>query len=310
MEGFIADVGGGVWRLPPLIAWDMKYGLGEQADSFEASFLAGGDFYDTVHGCCRFYAGHQGKRVFTGVIDEYELTAGEEGAVTTIYGRSLQALLMDNEALRASYWGANLDTILENHVYPYGITEVQRADMAAASRLDVAVGYSQWRVLKEYCAFCGGVRPRFNREGTLLLDGSSGESYVIDQATAVTAQTVTERRWGVISEAVIYRRGAVATAHNEEFEARGGSARRIISVPRHTGYDAMRYTGSYQISQSAKNAYVCRVTLPTACAAFAGDRVTVVWSPLGVTGSFSVSESRCLGDGDGAVTILDMIREE
>ena len=49
-----------------------------------------------------------------------------------------------------------------------------------------------------------------------------------------------------------------------------------------------------------------RVTLPQCFAAFPGDRVTAVQTPLGVRGDFTVESSRSFADGTGAGTVMEL----
>ena len=306
MTGYLSDTGGTVWRLPTLLSWDVTHGLGEPSDCFEVSFLYAPDMADALYKACRFRAEYNGKTVFTGVVDEYELTADENGMTVSINGRGLAALLMDNEAEAAEYYGAGLDFIIARHVTPWGITDIRKKAMDAAPVFRVTSGDSQWKILREFCRFCGNAFPRFTRDGVLLLDGSQGDAYKVDLSTAVTAQTFRDTRSGVISEVLVKNRGASAVVENQVFKARGGCARRVINVPRYTGYDAMRHTGAWQIEQSRRGARVCGITLPRPFAAFAGDEVTLYSSPLGITGAYEVMESRTRAGGGGAETVLKL----
>lgn len=308
MTGYLTDGAGNVWRLPALLSWDVTHGLGEPSDCFAVRFLYAPDMAGILYAASRFFAEYGGKTVFTGVVDEYEITADETGMTASVNGRGLAALLLDNEAEAAEYYGASLDFILERHVVPCGITEIRKKAMGAASVFRVTSGESEWKVLREFCRFCGGVLPRFTKEGVLLLDGAEGDLLWLDAASGA-AQTFRGTRSGVISEVLVKTaRGMSVPVENTAFKARGGSARRIVTVPRYTGYDAMRYTGAWQIEQSERDAEVFCVTLPEPFAAFAGDVVTLSGSPLGMAGTFTVSESRTRTGGDGAETNLKLVR--
>lgn len=75
----------------------------------------------------RFAAEEDGERVFTGVVDEVCCGWDEDGARLSVSGRSMAALLLDNEALGCDYQTATLADILRDHVTPYGI-QVGRTD--------------------------------------------------------------------------------------------------------------------------------------------------------------------------------------
>jgi prophage tail gpP-like protein len=308
MTGYLTDKAGTCWRLPALLEWDVTHGLGEPSDCFGVRFLYSPGMADALHAACRFRAEHDGRTVFTGVVDEYGITADEAGMTAAVNGRGLAALLMDNEAEAAEYFGAGLDFIIGRHVAPFGITDIRKKPMSTAAVFRVTSGESNWKALREFCRFCGGILPRFTRDGILLLDGSAGDSYVIGPQTALTGQTFRETRFGVVSEVLVKSGTASVTVENTAFKAAGGSARRVVNVPRHTGYDAMRYTGAWQIEQSEQESAVCGVTLAEPFAAFAGDIVTLRAGRLGITGEFQVAESRTKADGGGARTTLKLIR--
>jgi prophage tail gpP-like protein len=306
MTGYLTDYKSRVWQLPVLLSWDVSHGMGEPCDAFEVSFLYTADMADMLYGAVRFRAEHGGETVFTGVVDEYEVTADESGLLAVVRGRSLAALLLDNECEAAQYAGAGLDFILRRHVYPWGIKYVRTKRMPAVPSFTVKAGESQWGALREYCWFAGGVEPRFSRDGVLLLNGESGRRFSINQNTAVTSAAYRDDRYGVISQVLVKSRngGTAGVIANATYSSRGASCRRVLSMPRKTGYDAMRHTGQYQIARSARGKRVCRITLAALFAAFAGDIVALDYPPLGLSGNYKVYESRCWADKDSAGTQL------
>lgn len=308
MTGYLTSNKGAAWELPPLLSWDIKHGLGEPCDAFEVRFPYRKDMLDLLHGAARFRAAHGGGTVFTGVVDETEVTADESGLTAEVRGRGLAALLLDNECEAVQYASVSLDYILRHHVYPWGIGAVRTKAMPALAAFTVAAGDSQWTVLKKFCRFAGNVAPRFSRDGALLLTGEGGASLSIGADTAVTAAVIHDNRYGVISEALVKNkvRGTSETVKNAVCAARGASCRRVISVPRKTGGDAMRYTAQYQIEESEKGKRTVELTLPSLFAAFAGDSVALNYPPLGLRGNYRVYESRCWAEADGAGTVLTL----
>lgn len=310
MEAFIYDYAGRVWALPTLLRWDFSHGFCSPCDSFEARFLYEPSLLARLKAAFRFRAVHAGKTVFFGVVDEFEASADEGGCVCALRGRGMQALLLDSQAESAEYYGADAAYILSRHAAPLGLGEVdagalgdRRADLAVSS------GESHWSVLSRFAEFCLGVTPRFTPGGTLVLDGArSGNSLTVTAATPVTAQVFAQDRYGVISEAIVKNRalGTSLTVQNEDFLAMGGKRVRVVNVPRRTGFDAMRHTGAYQIEKSKAGFIRCRLTLPALFAAFPGDRALLQSTPLGVTGEFYVSASRCFANGTSAGTVLDL----
>ena len=64
--------------------------------------------------------------------------------------------------------------------------------------------------------------------------------------------------------------------------AKGGQCRRVIYTPGRSTWDAMRYTGEYQIRQSRQEEQAVTVELPGSFGAFPGDRVTLHLEKLGL----------------------------
>ncbi|HHU21915.1 MAG TPA: hypothetical protein GXZ52_00620 [Clostridiales bacterium] len=312
MTGYVSDCENNVYKLPALLDWELCYGWGEPCDAFRVVFLYEPEQLDMLSRSVRFWAEHEGERVFYGVVDEFEVRAGKEGMLAFLRGRGLAALLMDNEAEAAQYGWASLDFILDRHVYPWGITRVKADGFTGAAAFKVESGDSQWKVLRDYARLCCRVRPRFSKDGVLMLTREPGDIRSIDGHTAIISQMYRQRRYGVISSVLVKNRGGWASrlVENGDFLARGGNCRRVLNVPRNTGYDAMGYAGEYQIRQSELDSVLCRLTLPSLFAAFPGDVVRIKDSPLGISREFSVFESRCWANARDAGTEISLVRQE
>lgn len=90
---------------------------------------------------------------------------------------------------------------------------------------------------------------------------------------------------------------------NAPFRQIGGQRRHVLYMPRSTA-DTRRYTGEYQIAQSALEQEEVRAVLPLPFAAFPGDRAAVTLSRLGLSKVYEVVEARCRMDADGERTEL------
>ena len=62
---------------------------------------------------------------------------------------------------------------------------------------------------------------------------------------------------------------------NADFLARGGRARRVITMPERSSYQAMRYTGQCQLDKSASQLQRLEITVAEPFAAWPGDLVRV-----------------------------------
>lgn len=311
MTAYVIDPKGNQTELPVLLSWDLWHGFCSPCDSFELSFVYGPTSFETLRQAVRLHCVHEEETVFTGVVDETALSADSSGCIAVLRGRGMQALLLDNEAENAEYAGASAEFILSRHVTPFNIETANGSTMQnVKADLSVKSGDSHWSVVRKYTEFCAGVKPRFDREGVLHLDGKRGGNQIdITSQTPMSAQSYIQDRYGVISEVTVKNRvlGTAETIANESFRAMGGSCRRVVNVPRKTSFDAMRHTGTYQLAQSAEEFRVCELTLPTLFAAFPGDMAVLRETPLGISGSFLVWSSRCWADGKSAGTVLKLV---
>ena len=116
-----------------------------------------------------FTAWEDGQRVFQGVVDECECRFGDSGSTLTVSGRGMAALLLDNEAQAADYQTATAADILRDHVEPYGIQVAGGYRLPPVEGFSVASGSSEWQVLYDFARYHGGVAPRFDRQGRLVL---------------------------------------------------------------------------------------------------------------------------------------------
>lgn len=302
MIGRFYNSNGNAWQIEQFISFDICHGLGEPCDYYELSFPYDSSMLQKLSDSFRFVAVHGDETVFRGVVDEYTISIGEEyGAVVTVSGRSMAALLMDNEAEAASYGTLTLDTVIANHVKPWGIGTIRKKSMPPLYSFTVDSGDSQWSILKRYCRYSCGVQPRFSREGVLLLNDEAGSYLSLTDDDISLGVKYRDTRYGCISEVLVKNRvtGASYTVENKELKNRGGSARRVINVPRTSGYDSMRYTGEYQIAEAERGKRFARIDVPQLFAAFPADRISVQSSCLGLDGTFTVSETHCYVNENG-----------
>lgn len=125
------------------------------------------------------------------------------------------------------------------------------------SPFSVPTGSSEWAVLYEFAQYCGGVCPRFDRAGRLVLEGwTEVENLAISDATPVTSLTVRDRRYGVLSQILVRDRvrQTVEQVEATDFLRMGGRCRRVMTMPGRSSYQAMRYSGQFQLDRSRRGA--------------------------------------------------------
>lgn len=289
MTAYVTDAGGRRWTLPPAAAWRLEYTAGTPCDSFWLRCPWDGSNEARPESWVGFAAEQDGERVFTGLVDECEVSVDGRGSLLEVSGRGMAARLLDNEALGQDYQTATQKDIIRDHVRPYGITVAPGARLPAVAQFSVATGSSEWSVVYEFARYYGGVAPRFDREGRLVLSGwDDSRERVVDDSSPLIALVRRDRRYGVLSQVLTRDRwsGAVETVDNRDFAAQGGMARRIITMPAKSSYKAMRYSGQFQLDQSAAELERMELTVGEAFCVWPGDLVTVRRSGLDWNGRY------------------------
>lgn len=297
---------GAQYELPVLLRWDLDYTGMVPCDSMTAACLYDAGMAEVLPKATRFTAYQDGKIMLRGIIDAYEVSLSRQGLLVEIEGRGMAALLLDNESEALTYGRAPLSEILENHVSPYGITVEKQQDISGSSYA-VASGSSQWKALQGFTHRFGGFDPYFTKEGTLVIGPlwGSGKTLCIDDASPLLSLRKREQRYGVISEVLIQDKVQRIShpVRNQKFLQTGGQRRHVLYMPRSTAEDR-RYTGEYQIAQSALEQIEIDLELPIPFAAMPGDRVDLALSRLNLSGRYEVVRSRIRMDGDGERTEL------
>lgn len=297
------------YDLPAPVEWTFRYGTGTPCDSFFVRCLWESGQEQLLPEFSRFYADWEGERVFTGVVDECCCGCDSSGPWLELSGRGMAALLLDNEALPAQYQRATLADILADHVTPYGIRTVGGESLGAVSGFEVSSGESEWSVLWNFACFHGGLVPRFDRQGCLVLEPHRDEkTLLLEDGAAVTAWEYREQRHGVLSEVAVRRRTAdgIQWVRDEDFLAQGGCARRVLTVPNTTGGAAMRYSADWQLRASRKERSRLSVTLAGAFAAWPGELVRLTRTGMGPEGVWRVAESAVTCAANGLRTTLEL----
>lgn len=299
---------GGRYELPMLLEWTLTYTGGVPCDSMTATCLYDEGMAEVLPKATRFTAARNGEVMLRGVVDAYEISLSGRGLLATVEGRGMAALLLDNESEAVTYGRALLGDILANHVSPYGIPTDIRLSPAGGGYAVVS-GSSQWKALRGFTHRFGGFDPYFTKEGTLVTAPlwGSGRTLAVNDATPILSLHQREQRYGVISEVLIQDKvqGVRHKVVNQDFTARGGQRRHVLYMPRSTA-DQRRYTGEYQIAQSALEQLEIELELPIPFAAFPGDRAALELSRLGLAGVYEVAEARSRMDQAGERTELTL----
>lgn len=294
-----------IYELPPLLSWRVTHTGTVPCDSFSVTFVFSREMGLALQTAAGFTAEEGGQVMLRAIVDEYTVDLDGNGLTATVSGRGYAARLLDNESRPVTYESATLGEILRNHAEPYGITCAGAADLRAGSVYTVAAGSSQWKAVDSFCRTYGGFSPRFSREGTLLAaPEEAGRTVAIGPGVPVLACSLREDRYGVLTEALVIdkTRNKDFSVKNQAMIDKGCQCRRVVYTPGQSTWDAMRYTGEYQIQRSGEDAWTARVTLPGSFLAFPGDRAALSLERMGLTGTFRVAEAENRFDSRSGAT--------
>ncbi len=294
MRGYLLTARGERLELPPFFQWKLRRTGGVPCDSFEGCCPWDGGAEPLLEQACRLVVDEAGARRFTGVLDEYEWDWDGAGGRLSLSGRGLAALLLDNEAAGEDYQVATLADILRDHVEPYGVPVGRVENLPPVPGFSVETGDSEWQVLYSFARYYGGVQPRFDAWGSLTVGQETpGRTVTVDDRTGVTAVRWRDRRYGVYSEILVRDRGKLSPqlVVNDGFRAQGGRCRRVITMPGKSAYQAMRYSGQFQLDRSAKERFRLELTVPGSYFCEPGERVAVKLSRPELAGTWQVLET-------------------
>lgn len=300
--------GGGRYNLPQLFFWEISHGCGSPCDSISLSCAYDKEMAEILPRAYRIEASHEGKRVFYGVVDEWEAQIEQTGAFLHINGRGMAALLLDNEVEAAEFGLARLEDILNLYVKPFGITDIERKKSCSVENFIIQSGSCAWNVLYTFLMAGMGTGPRFSPQGSLVIGAERGENWKIGPEMPVSSLRRVDQRYGQISQVLVKNpvRGTRETVDNPALLARGGSCRRVLQVPRYTSYDKMRWTGDFQIQASTEGKDRVELRLPSLFVTEPGDLVHLNRPEAGLYGTYQVWERVVSSSRTGAGTQLTL----
>ena len=292
MTGYLTTVDGEVWRLPPLLSWDVVRTDGTACDSAAFTFLYEPNYLSVLKKAHRFRLAEEETTVLCGVVDDFSARVGDSGRLVTLNGRGMGALLLDNQLRAAEFASLQREDAIARFVRPFGITKVQGGAMAPVADFSVTTGMTAWQALCGYCLHSAGCVPRFSADGTLLLDGGRHGAWRLPGTAAFQGLTYERRRYGVISRQLMLSGSRVAAdVENAPFIALGGSALRVDKQSG-KGIRATWRTAAQRVADSMKNAALLTVTLGGRIDCEPGDTVTVEMAEHGITGRFRLRSCR------------------
>lgn len=307
MTGYVTMCDGRRSALPALLQWDIKLTDGDPCDGFSVCFPYERALAQTLRGAVFFTAEEDGATVFTGVVDDYEITLDAKGLLAEMTGRGMAARLLDNQVRAAEYLSAQLADILKSYVLSYGVTKLRTVQMPAVERFVVETGYSCWQVLAGFCRHSADIFPRFLPDGTLVLEPETpGKTVRLRQAQCLRVRAL-DSRYGLSSRQVMVntRTGAQTAAENAPFIALGGSCVKVHGM---TGSKlrATWRTAQQRLEDDRRGKRLIEVRVPGAFTAQPMDRVELELEKMGIAGTYTVQAAESVCGADGMYCILTL----
>ena len=304
MIGAVISYAGVETQLPALLQWSVKRTDGEPCDSFSVQFLCRKTTKALLEQAVEFRGYEKGQVVCSGIVDDFELRLGKEGALAELTGRGFAAKLMDMQTPAAEYVSAQLEDILNAYVRPCGITKIEADKMGPVANFVVQTGATCYQALAGFCRHSAEITPRFLADGTLVLKKERKGNVLRLEERILQAQYV-RNRYGVAARQVLIntKDGSMQAADYEEFQKLGGTR---VQYAGRTG-DKIRAsfrTAEQRLEDSKRDEKLLYATYAGSFLAEPLDQVAARVGPLGISETLTVQEVQSSCDETGATCTL------
>lgn len=299
---------GSVCVLTGLRGWELVRTDGDACDSFSVTADLPASGLARLTEAVGFSAEQDGARVFTGLVDEYELTVDADGSALTVHGRGMGARLLDNQVMATVWQSAQLPDILAAYVTPYGL-KASPCSLPAVASFAVSSGDTCMQVLKGFCVHAGALPPRFDANGTLLVRTARSDSGQTLRQSQLLSAVYRDCRYGVISRQTVLhtKTGAVSEAVYPAFSARGGLCRSVVCTGG-TDLRAVWRTAQQRIDAARENEFTLQATVAGSFFCEPGTALSVSLPRLGLSGRFYVRQVRSCCSEEGCRCTLTLFR--
>ncbi len=139
-----------------------------------------------------------GETVFRSVVDEQNTALSASGLTVELVARSLEALLLDNEAQPGVMNSPSLPVLEDRLLKPLGLALGEGDRDTKRGALTVNQGESCWTVLERFCGGFLGVVPFVDREGRVQCSGVPGTELELEQVLSAQISRMPCRRIGEV----------------------------------------------------------------------------------------------------------------
>lgn len=174
--------------------------LATPADSLEVTLAVENEYPEF----CTVEAENEGTVFFSGVVDEQNFSVTAAGLFLEVCSRSYAALLLDNEAVPATYSMPSFNDIFEKHAKKYGFN-CTFSNYRCNGLFTVGKGTSEWEVIERFAQSVMGTTPRVTDNMTVTPDfkpnsRSHNISNTDPDALHYTQAVISVIRYGLTSE--------------------------------------------------------------------------------------------------------------
>ena len=295
-------------ELPALRAWEIVRTDGESCDAISLRTARSLDAA-TLQRADRISVRLGGELVFSGLVDEIELSLSDAGTELSIFGRGYGARLTDNQVPAQTYLRMTTAELVRRYVAPYGINAVTAQTAVLPGYFSVACGNTAMQVVKGFCAHAKLLPPQFDAQGQLLLRSRRQDSGVRFDQSAVFSAVYRDKRHGVISSQRLthVRTGTVLSASYPALTARGGRCERYGQYSGVTTPASWR-NAEQRVEDSRSEEYTVELTVADQFPCQPGTTAQVTLPAFGISGEFCVRQVRSVGSASGCYAEVTLFK--
>lgn len=282
--------------------------LNTPADSLEVTLSVENDYpeFYTVE------AENEGEVFFRGVVDEQNFSVTAAGLFLEISSRSYAALLLDNEAIPATYSMPSFNDIFEKHAKKYGFN-CAFSNYRCNGLFTVGKGTSEWEVIERFAQSVMGTTPRVTENMTVTPDFKTGIrrhniSNTDPEALHYTEAVISVIRYGLTSEILSKLSNLddyTLRCVNENTQGRKLSCRRLVNLAATPEWEKNRKIKRI-IKKANDNSFVITVKLPYFENIFVGDTVLLNEAKIFNCGELTVKGVNYRLDNSGRTMTLKL----
>lgn len=198
------------------------------ADSLNVTFAVSGNIPEIA----TVTVENGNERLFSGIVDTQTEEESPDGILLTISARSLECILLDNEALPQTYCMPSMPLIVERHLAPLGFTEYIGERKSFSGEMIISKGMSEWAVLETFCRRFLETKPKIDCYGVIDITGSESDEIIyLSESRCISKKHILDRS-KLISEidARTYIAGGYEmTLENKNAKALGVRRKRYVN---------------------------------------------------------------------------------